>query len=524
MTEPSDFGLDPVKTLARVGDPTPAREHSVFWSHWLAELEGDVPPIVERSIDAAGPGEVDPSDPTCTHAFVSLGGVRIGARLLMPPRGAPVLAGLVSTHGYAVSRPIEERDTLFEPIVARGVAVLNIRVRGYAGSRLDTGDLQTPTRPGLGWITRGLDTGDDSPASAMGWVYTQAIADVFQACRALRYRLADSGDPPLFLHGESFGGGLALPAAAKLEGRGIDRSRIDRLVLALPTMGDWPWRHEHPVMIGSGAEIAELIKQRPEAAERIRTRLRLVDSVVHAARVRCPVLCKLAERDEIVPAPTAAAVFNALRVDPGQKWRFVVPHGHAETGITNARRHAEFERCMADFLDPARTPAAAMKPWADRLNTRDTPAGAAGPTGSLFDPDAPDLNDDRAGALIARAYEQTGRTLDDLPYTDDYEQLWSQLAKPTNLGRRELLHTLHNMRKAGRLPKLGRSPAKPTRIEPDEEAMLITLVAAAVGSLGQRDRLPYTPEFDALAERFNAQTGRSLSAHDLWRLIAKLAK
>jgi len=200
-----------VQTLARVGDPTPAREHSVFWSHWLGAMEPIEPELHERRVGGSGLAQVDESDGGCTHAFVSCGGVRIGCRFLPPPGGAPIRAGLVSTHGYAVSAPITDRDRVFETVRARGVAVLNIRVRGFAGSRLDTGDLRAPLRAGdggadqgLGWITIGLDDEDDSPAGAMNWIYPQAVGDVFQACRCLRRFLAErAGDEvPISLHGE----------------------------------------------------------------------------------------------------------------------------------------------------------------------------------------------------------------------------------------------------------------------------------------------------------------------------------
>ncbi len=530
MPPPEDFGFNAVRTLARIADPMPAREHSVFWGHWLNEMGDEAPALVERTPGATGAGEPDPSDETCTHAFIGYAGVRIGARLVLPPDEVPIRGGVVSTHGYAVSTPIAERDALFTPIAARGLAVLNIRVRGFAGSRLETGDWQTPTEAGLGWITRGLDNPDPSSEATMGWSYAQGVADVFQACRALRWWLADRGvgqgpmGASIFLHGESFGGGLAVPAAAKLEGRGVERAHIGRLVLALPTMGDWPWRHAHAVRAGSGAEIATLIERRPEVADLIRLRLRLFDSVVHASRIRCPVLCKLAERDEIVPAPTAAAIFNGLRVDPGMKWRFVVPCGHAEAGLANARRHLEFERCMGDFLDPARSPEASMRGWTDRLHveSESAPASAVEATGSLFGSDAE--SPDAIETLIAERYARIGRTLDDLPYTKDYEELWSSLAKATNMGRRELFHKLHNMRKAGKMPRLGRASGSPPAIDGGEEALLASLVEAELGSLGQRDKLPYTGAFDAILERFCAQTGRELSPHDAWRLIAKLAK
>ena len=379
---PDDYGLDPIATLSRVADPTPDPGHSVFWAHWRRLVDAQRPALVARREGVTGLSEIDPSDDTATHALESFDGVRIGGRLLTPPPGTPVRAGLVSGHGYRASRPLDERDGLFGALLERGVAVLNIRVRGYAGSRLDVGDLTLPieTGPaaGLGWIARGLaETGGGAaeahPHETMGWVYPQAIADIYNACRALRWWVEErvsaddavpDGCPRVFMHGESFAGGLAVGAAAMLHGRQAGRTVLDRLVLALPTMGDWPWRvFTSGRTTGSGAEVLELLNREPWLAGLIKSRLRQCDSVVLAERIHRPVLCKLAQRDEVVPAPSAAAVFNALGVDPGLKWRFVVPHGHAETGIANARKHAEFERVITDFLDPARRPEVALHAW-----------------------------------------------------------------------------------------------------------------------------------------------------------------
>ena len=84
MPRPDDFGMSAVRTLARVADPAPAREHSVFWGHWLQEM-GEAPPaLVARTPGGTAAAEPDPSDETCTHAFVGYGGVRIGARLQLP--------------------------------------------------------------------------------------------------------------------------------------------------------------------------------------------------------------------------------------------------------------------------------------------------------------------------------------------------------------------------------------------------------------------------------------------------------
>ncbi|MCE7973551.1 MAG: hypothetical protein DYG92_04385 [Leptolyngbya sp. PLA1] len=141
---------------------------------------------------------------------------------------------------------------------------------------------------------------------------------------------------------------------------------------------------------------------------------------------------------------------------------------------------------------------------------------------SLFDdtqPRTPDADD----RLVA-AYVEVGRTLDDLPYTDEFETLVALLGGENAVVRREVLHRLHNLRKAHKLPRLGRAAGSSIKVTADEESILVGLVTEQAGTLGQRDQLLYDPRFDTVTERFNARTGRSLSRHDVWRLIAKLAK
>lgn len=128
---------------------------------------------------------------------------------------------------------------------------------------------------------------------------------------------------------------------------------------------------------------------------------------------------------------------------------------------------------------------------------------------------------------IIDAYAAEGRTLDDLPYTDAFERIYDVLtAGDTDAAvtRAELFHRLHNLRKAGRLPRLGRAQGSLTRIEPQHEAFLIELVHEKVGELSRRDRLPYTDDFADIHTRFNDRTGLNLSPHQVWRIIAKLAK
>lgn len=147
-------------------------------------------------------------------------------------------------------------------------------------------------------------------------------------------------------------------------------------------------------------------------------------------------------------------------------------------------------------------------------------------SGGLFDPvEAKRAGADERDAALVDAYVRAGRTLDDLAYTPEFESIF-EAAGGVRVWRTrwEALHRLQNLRKAKRLPRLGRSASPAIKVTPEDEALLADLVRGAVGTLGQRDQLLYDPRFDALVQDFNARTGRSLAPHDVWRLVAKLAK
>lgn len=517
MTEPDDFGLSPVATLARIGDPGRSIRHAAFWKTWSAAVLEHTPRLVPRT-------DADGSDPSATHEFESFRSTRIGCGLLLPKGRA--LAGLVALHGYENVPTLAQSMADFAPLAERGVAVLAIRVRGYPGSQRDCAGLvahaMAPDGGGGEWITHGLEIPTSEKGSGCEWSYCGAIADAVNACRALRGFLdARSARVPLFLHGESIGGAIAITAASQL----VDIDEPARIVVGLPSMGDWPWRLSRPER-GAGGGAGGLIRlfaaDHPELETELSTTLRLFDTVIHARRIHCPVLCKLALRDEIVPAPTAAAVFNALGSDPGLKWRYTVKYGHHDGGITDLRRHAVFDRLTLEFLDPASDPrtrdwesAILRSPGAAEVKLK--PAEPGEPTLFGAGPLRP-ADDD----LIA-AYITANRTLDDLPYTDEFARIFA--AAGPGRSEREVFHKLHNLRKAGKLPRLGKpAGGGPPRIDASEEQTLVDLVKSAAGTLGQRDQLPYSDRFAPLVADFNQRTGRNLSPHDVWRLIAKLAK
>ncbi|MEM9252610.1 MAG: hypothetical protein AAGB29_09710 [Planctomycetota bacterium] len=129
-----------------------------------------------------------------------------------------------------------------------------------------------------------------------------------------------------------------------------------------------------------------------------------------------------------------------------------------------------------------------------------------------------------ADAALIEAYERVGRTLDDLPYTEEFAELMRGVGDAVPGGQAEVFHRLHNLRKAGKLPRLGRAASSAPRLDAEHEATLVELVEGAVGKLSLRDRLVHKPEFDAVVESFNAATGLGMTHHDLWRVVAKLAK
>ena len=145
----------------------------------------------------------------------------------------------------------------------------------------------------------------------------------------------------------------------------------------------------------------------------------------------------------------------------------------------------------------------------------------AKPPGALFAGIEPKIAVKRD--VLAQIYQKLGRTADDLPYTPQFETIYSSYAaqlddKPT---RHEVWRHLLNMRKSGNLPKLGEAKSRPPKVSPESREHLRTLLGR---DIGKRDRLPYTERFDKIADEFNKSQPRKLSPHLVWRLVATLAK
>ena len=61
-------------------------------------------------------------------------------------------------------------------------------------------------------------------------------------------------------------------------------------------------------------------------------------------------------------------------------------------------------------------------------------------------------------ALVGELYARSSRTLDDLPYTAEFEQLYSEFVTRSvrQISRHEFWRALANLRKAGRLVRKAR--------------------------------------------------------------------
>jgi cephalosporin-C deacetylase-like acetyl esterase len=352
MIEPEDFGLDWVQTLAHVSEACRCRLHGAFWQQWHKAIDDHEPRLETISPDD------DPSDPTATHTYAGVGSCRIGCRLQLPE--GKVRAVLMLLHGY--EDPPKLAESIARTPAPPGVAVIAMRVRGYAGSRAGVGNLSASE---LGWITTGLERPPEDGKHVTEWCVSHAIADLLLGIRAARHKLGM--ELPVYVRGESFGGGLAVVAAARSGAMSCSHpeQRIDRIAVGLPTLGDWRWRlaRQHPRSLGAGGQIKRFLMASGEASEEIARLLDLFDAALHAEHVDCPALVKLAVRDEIVPAPTQASVYNALGTPPGLKGRFVTRYGHFDGGLNDLRRHALFEKMSAEFLDPARQPMEVLARW-----------------------------------------------------------------------------------------------------------------------------------------------------------------
>ena len=96
MHEPDDYGRSPAETLATIGPQSLPRDFQPFWNAWHTRVYADTPRLTAHSHDT--PDIADPlGAPGVTHTIESVGGVSVGARLVVPG-AAHVGAGLAAAN------------------------------------------------------------------------------------------------------------------------------------------------------------------------------------------------------------------------------------------------------------------------------------------------------------------------------------------------------------------------------------------------------------------------------------------
>jgi cephalosporin-C deacetylase len=235
-------------------------------------------------------------------AFSTADGLRLRGWCGMPAAG-PARVGIVHSHGYG------GRDAPEFARVPADAAVIFPVARGLGALNIEVGAPSTSDRHVLHGI-------GDAESYAIG----RCAVDLWTAGDVL---VELAGDVPLYLVGESFGGGigaLALPWD----------DRIIGATLIVPSFGQYDIRLQVPCL-GSGEHVRRYVAEHPQAREV----LRLFDASTAATFARVPVRVEAALWDSSVPAPGQFAVANAVaqaeaRGTGAELELEVLPAGHAE--------------------------------------------------------------------------------------------------------------------------------------------------------------------------------------------------
>ena len=132
---------------------------------------------------------------------------------------------------------------------------------------------------------------------------------------------------------------------------------------------------------------------------------------------------------------------------------------------------------------------------------------------------------DEIKAAVRRLLSECSLPRDALPYTDEFTRLKIAFRSDTGqeLADAEFWQCLSSIGKGGGLARKGARKSAPRTKSLSTEDQLEILRLFPDG-IGDRDRLPYTHEFDDLHKRFVRLTKTSLTKHEFWRAVSRVAK
>lgn len=242
-------------------------------------------------------------------SFAGFGGAPIKGWLHLPANRQPggKLPVVVQYAGYSGGRGLVQQSTGW---AQAGYAhfIMDTRGQGYGGilgetpdPHLSAGDVSHP-----GLMTRGL-------GSRESYYYRRTYVDAFRAIEAAQAH-PEIDATKVIVTGVSQGGGLAIAAA------GLAAGRLDGVIAAMP---DVPFLQDFPRSIDLAArgpypEIATFLMRHRNSYEAALAVLNYYDGVHLARRCTVPALYSAAGMDDICPASTVYASFNAYGTGAAQ--------------------------------------------------------------------------------------------------------------------------------------------------------------------------------------------------------------
>ncbi|MDQ0824377.1 cephalosporin-C deacetylase [Arthrobacter sp. B2I5] len=290
-----DLPLDQLRSYTSA--VTPPEDLAAFWDATLAEarafpLDAHFEPV-ENYLTV-----IDTFDVT----FAGFGGAPVKGWLHLPAHrdAGARLPVVVNYIGYSGGRGLVNQDTRW---AQAGYAhfIMDTRGQGYGGTLGHTADPH-PSAGDVahaGLMTRGIASRED-------YYYRRVYVDAFRAVEAAQAHPAV--DPSkVVLAGVSQGGGLVVAAA------GLTAGRLDGVIAALP---DVPFLQDFPRAIditprGPYPEIAQFLARHRDSYESTLAVLAYFDGVNLARSATAPALYSAALMDDICPASTVFASFNA---------------------------------------------------------------------------------------------------------------------------------------------------------------------------------------------------------------------
>ncbi len=292
-------------------------DFDAFWAGQMAE--NPVQPAEFRLVPTASTF-ADVFDVTFTGA----GGAPIQAWLTVPHEGVPDAPVIVEYVGYNGGRG-DPLEWLTWPSAGYPHLVMDSRGQGGGWRTADTsdpGDLGAPSTNGF--LTRGI-------ADPHTHYYARLFIDAARAVDATRQHPSCAGRGVVACGG-SQGGALAL-AAAHLN------PAVDAVLPSVPFLAHIR-RAAEITAAKPYSELAEYCAVRPAEVDQVFRTLSYFDVVNHARRIDRPALFAVGLLDEITPASTVFAAFNAYG---GTKEMAVYPfNGHEGGGITHLHAQLDF--------------------------------------------------------------------------------------------------------------------------------------------------------------------------------------